>query len=216
MPLKSLIMPELNSAKNVTLCRKYAPYKSTYITYKPTYIAYKPTHITYKPTYKGAWYVVPPLSRQILFVDLGKGGVRFLFDPKSRETSRFKRVRYKSTVLYIVIMLQLYRHRYRYRSPVQNTADRYSCTRYWYVVGIPTGTEYCRSYIQYSCMISANSIPAAYRICTYKYYSYWYEYQYRTAVSTVGSMCTATVRTGDQVLIDEFLRCYLAFRSILQ
>ena len=37
MPLKSLIMPELYSAKNVTICRDYAPYKSTYITYKPTY-----------------------------------------------------------------------------------------------------------------------------------------------------------------------------------
>ena len=55
-----------------------------------------------------------------------------------------------------------------------------------------------------------------YRICTYKYDSYWYEYKYRTAVSTVFSMCTVTVRARDQVRIDAFLRRYLAFRSILQ
>ena len=54
MPPKPQIMPELDSAKNVTLCRDYAPYKSTYSTYKPTYITYKPTYITYKSTYKGA------------------------------------------------------------------------------------------------------------------------------------------------------------------
>ena len=83
-------------------------------------------------------------------------------------------------------------------------------------------TAYCYVHVQvqvvqlYGTEHQLDDDLSIYRICTYKYDSYWYEYKYRTAVSTVFSMCTVTVRAGDQVRIDAFLRRYLAFRSILQ
>ena len=60
------------------------------------------------------------------------------------------------------------------------------------------GTEHVQLYIS-TCTYDDLS---KYRICKNKYCSYWYEYKYRTAVSSVVSMCTVTVRAGHQVRID--------------
>ena len=107
-----------------------------------------------------------------------------------------------------------YRYRYRYgtRTAVPVPVPYYGMNRTYGTV------EYEYRRYTYSCTsvhVQYDDL-SIYRICTYKYCSYWYEYKYRTAVSSVVSMCTVTVRAGDQVRIDAFLRRYLAFRSILQ